>query len=125
MSKFINNETGNKLRFCRKNCGLSQQQIADSLGIDRTTYTYYESGRSEPNLTTLVKLAQIFCVDVNTLLPNDNTDLVLRDTDSNSPNPIYSLTKEEQKLLLIFRTLSKDEKAEVLDKITNISDSKD
>ena len=32
----------------RKNKGFTQQQVASKLGIDRTTYTKYETGVSEP-----------------------------------------------------------------------------
>lgn len=111
--------TGAMLRACRTKCGLSQQQVANALGINRTTYTYYESGRSEPNLKTIVRLAQIFCVEVSDLLPNESTDSALGDSITDTPNPIYSLTKDEQNLILHYRLLSDDDKMAVLDKITN------
>lgn len=122
MGKSTDPDIGKKLRLCRENCGLSQNQVANVLGIDRTTYTYYESGRSEPNLTTLVKLANIFCVDVATLLPQEDDSTVLRDRKS-APNPIYSLTNAEQTLLISFRLLSSEKKEEFLAKITNMVDS--
>ena len=114
---------GEKLRRCRTNCGLSQQQVADVLGVNRATYTYYEVGRNEPSLKTIVKLAQLFCVDASALLPGENADILLRDTDTDSdaPNPIYSLTRDEQNLLLSFRLLKDEDKADVLAKITNMA----
>lgn len=42
--------------------------MARRLGVDRSTYTYYETGKSQPNLKTLEKLCQILSVDYNTLL---------------------------------------------------------
>lgn len=121
MSKQHNTTTGKKLRACRERCGLSQRQVAEALGLERTTYTYYESGRTEPNLTTLVKIAQIFCVDVSALLPDENGDTPLRDSDNSAPNPIYSLSKDEQNLLISFRLLSDKEKKRILAKITNMT----
>lgn len=118
------NITGIKLRRCRKNCSLSQQQVADTLGINRTTYTYYESGRFEPSLTTISKLAQIFCVDVSQLLPSEAPESPLSDTTQEIINPIYSLTKDEQNLILAFRCLNNEEKANILNEITKISDNK-
>ena len=118
------NITGIKLRRCRKNCGLSQQQVADTLGINRTTYTYYESGRFEPSLTTISKLAQIFCVDVSQLLPREAPASQLKDATQDIINPIYSLTKDEQNLLLAFRLLNDTEKSKILDEITNMSDNR-
>lgn len=47
---------------------MSQQDIADRLSINRTTYTKWELGVSEPSLTMLLKLAEIYDVDCNRLL---------------------------------------------------------
>ena len=118
------NILGIKLRRCRKNCNLSQQQVADTLGINRTTYTYYESGRFEPSLTTISKLAQIFCVDVSQLLPSEAPESPLSDTTQEIINPIYSLTKDEQNLILAFRLLDDSVKSKILDEVTKMSDNK-
>lgn len=119
MPKESPNAIGIKLRHCRSNCKLSQQQVADVLGIHRTTYSYYELGRSEPDLDTLVKLAHIFRVPPSSLLPSEKEDAVLKEKDLDDVNPIYSLTKDEQNLLISFRLLSDSDKAEFLAKITN------
>ncbi len=113
------NLTAIKLRQCRNNCKLSQQQVADTLGINRSTYSYYELGRSQPDLETLVKLAQIFRVEPSSLLPNENAEIILSENDSEAVKPIYSLTREEQNLLISFRLLSDFDKADFLAKITN------
>ena len=115
-----NNSTAEKLRACRKKCRLSQQQVADALGKERSAYTYYESGRTMPKLKDLVKLSQIFCVDLAELLPNENI-AQLRDSEADSPNPIFSLTNDEQSLLISYRLLSDKEKKRILAKITNMS----
>lgn len=122
MTKDKPNLVGPKLRYCRTNCGLSQQQVATALGINRTTYTYYESGRSQPPLKTLLRLSNIFRVDISALLPQEDND-TLSDTEPDSINPIYSLTKDEQNLLIYYRLLSNKDKADILAKITNISKS--
>lgn len=57
-----------RLRQLRKGKGLTQQQMADTLGVDRTTYTKYENGASEPNIATLRQLAAIFGVTLDYLL---------------------------------------------------------
>ena len=35
-----------KLKRLRENFNLTQQQVAEALGIDRSTYAYYELGRT-------------------------------------------------------------------------------
>ncbi len=123
MTKANNNVIGMKLRKCRTNCSLSQQQVADSIGTERSTYTCYENGRFEPSLETIVKLSKIFCVDVTELLPYETDPNNLSEPDSTDVNPIYSLTKDEQSLLLAYRLLSEDKKAEILANITNITNN--
>lgn len=61
---------GINLRTLRvqKNLSQRQQDIADRLSINRTTYTKWELGVSEPSLTMLLKLAEIYDVDCNRLL---------------------------------------------------------
>ena len=63
---------GKHLRKIRKTkTNYTQQQMADLLNISRSTYTYYETGKSEPNYDNLKKLARIFDVDVNFLMNYD------------------------------------------------------
>lgn len=46
----------------------TQKQLAEYLGISRTTYVKYESGKSEPNFENLQKLATYFNVTTDYLL---------------------------------------------------------
>ena len=56
------------IRKLRKEKGLTQQQVADYLGIDRSTYTYYESGRSKLSIDIVVKLAHFYKVSYAALI---------------------------------------------------------
>lgn len=62
--------TAEILKSLRKQHGLSQQEVADKLGIDRTTYVKYESGSSKP-VRKLSELAALFGVTTDYLLGND------------------------------------------------------
>ena len=48
------------LRTARTAVNQSQQEVADLLGVNRATYTYYELGRTMPDLGTLKHLLQLF-----------------------------------------------------------------
>lgn len=47
----------NRLKELRKAKGLTQHQLANELGISQQSYARYEKGDREPNIATLIKLA--------------------------------------------------------------------
>lgn len=47
---------------------LTQKDVADWLGVERTTYGKYEQGNSEPTFDTLCRLADFFNVSVEYLM---------------------------------------------------------
>lgn len=57
-----------QLRFLRGYNAVKQQEIADALCINRSTYAYYELGRTEPSLLMLIKLAMPYDVTTDFLL---------------------------------------------------------
>ena len=63
---------GDKLRHYRYQKALFQKDVAKYLGIDRTTYNYYEMGVRECPLDILKKLAEILEVEVTDLMDEYN-----------------------------------------------------
>ena len=64
------NQLAENLMYYRKKKGLSQEKIAEYLEISRQAVTKWEANTSKPNSDNLIKLAQLFGVDVDTLLGN-------------------------------------------------------
>ncbi len=62
---------GENLKKYRKLCGFRQDDVAKVIGVDRSAYTYYENGKTEPNVENLKKIAAMFGVDMNALLGYD------------------------------------------------------
>ena len=56
------------LKYYRHECGLTQQQVADRLKIERSTYTYYETGKTKPDINTLIKIAKVYDINYQKLL---------------------------------------------------------
>lgn len=56
--------SGERLKQLRKESGLTQQDIAQKLGINRASYTSWELGRAKPNRANLKRLADLFGVEV-------------------------------------------------------------
>lgn len=57
-----------RLKELRQKKGLTQQNIADLVHVNRVTYTNWEKGNREPNFETLLKLASILNTTTSYLL---------------------------------------------------------
>lgn len=111
-SDAVNYNIGQKLKKYRIACGLTQEQVASLLNINRTTYTKYETGVSEPSHDILRQIVAIYKIDFNTIFVDD--DLFERNV-ADSGVPILTLSEEEKKIVNIFRTLPRSKKKEFLE----------
>lgn len=60
----------------RKEKRQSQQEIAKMLNISQNSYSKYELGETEPNITNLIKLADFYNVSIDYLIGrNWNNDI--------------------------------------------------
>ncbi len=59
---------GSRLKSLRMNEQLSQQQVANLIGVNKTAISYYETDERQPPLGTLVHLANIFGVTTDYIL---------------------------------------------------------
>ena len=64
----------NSLRELRKIKGVTQKDVADTIGVSQVAYSYYELGKREPPFETLTALADYFGVSVDVLLGRSNTE---------------------------------------------------
>ena len=110
-----------RLREFRLDHNLTQKNIADVLGVDRTTYTYYETGVTTPSPSTLYKLSKIYNVTIGYLMGveenwiDESTGLAKKGVVlSSGVDPIASLGKEERALLMYYRVLSSENKETAL-----------
>ncbi|MBX9850125.1 MAG: LexA family transcriptional regulator [Cytophagaceae bacterium] len=62
------------IKHLRKQKGLTQEQLAEKIGIKRSLLGAYEEGRAEPGLDYLIKISKIFDVSVDNLISEDLTD---------------------------------------------------
>lgn len=127
-------ELGLKLKYYRDNCELSQQQVANILNIDRSTYTYYETGKTTPSASMLLKLSKIYNVPCAVFLECINQELELNSkvadsiTKNDSSNiyedsiddKIYSLSKDEKDVLIAYRILDNQKKEELIKMIDGL-----
>lgn len=62
------------LRYLRTRKGISQAELAEKLGVAKSTISMYEVGKREPDFETLESIADFFNVDMNFLLGKDGSE---------------------------------------------------
>ncbi|MEA4897335.1 MAG: helix-turn-helix transcriptional regulator [Eubacteriales bacterium] len=67
----MNIEIANRLAALRKQSGLSQEQLADRLGISRQAISKWERAESSPDTDNLIALAKLYQVSLDELLKMD------------------------------------------------------
>lgn len=56
------------LKYLRKKISLTQEQMAQQIGIKRSLLGAYEEGRADPRISNLLKFAEIFSLSVDQLI---------------------------------------------------------
>jgi len=59
---------GEKIKMYRSQNGLSQEKIAELVGVSRQAVTKWESGQSAPSTANLITLAEIFKISMDDLV---------------------------------------------------------
>lgn len=67
---------GEKLHQLRTDNHLTQQDVANRLGMTKSNISYYESGIKTPPSDILIKLANIFHVSTDYLLDVDSSQMI-------------------------------------------------
>jgi transcriptional regulator with XRE-family HTH domain len=63
-----------KLKRLRRNQNMTQQDLAEALGIDRTTVTKYESRDIPPPMTSVRKICELFGVSMDYMMGTEEKD---------------------------------------------------
>lgn len=61
-------ELGNRLAELRKQHGLSQEELADQLGVSRQAVSKWERGEASPDTDNLIELSRIYGISLDELL---------------------------------------------------------
>ena len=63
----------NRIRDLREDHDLTQQQVADAIGITQLKYSYVETGQQQLTADILIKLADFYDVSIDYILRQTQT----------------------------------------------------
>ena len=83
-----------RLKELRKEYNISQKELADKLFLSQNGYSSYENERTEPNISTLCKLADFYNVSLDYLVGRAYKD------------DIGYLTNDQKNVVLVIKKLN-------------------
>ena len=104
---------GDVLRKLRTDRGLTQQAVAEALNVNRSTYSFHETGKTQPDLQRVTALSKIFDVPLEQMVallsnPEGMECAAKRKRASKKvaakPEAIGELRPEEKSLIAVFRS---------------------
>jgi len=104
------------LRLLRKEKSISQQKLADAIGMSQQSINQYENHDTEPDILTLCKLADYFETTVDYLI--GHTDI----RNHIEPTSAYHLNADEGGVIDRYRALTPKERACVAQVIDTLLD---
>ena len=89
------------LKIARKDAGFTQVEIAKKINVSQQCYSDYENGKTDPDINTLVMIADILQVSIDYLVGrSDDLGAIL------TPPPSQPLSDREKHILDLFRRMS-------------------
>jgi transcriptional regulator with XRE-family HTH domain len=77
---------GDNLKILRKRAGKSQEDVANDLGFNRSTYSGYENGVAQPNIENLIALSKYYELSIDVLLSENFQDFSEKDWRNHDKN---------------------------------------
>lgn len=101
-----------RIKELREECMLTQNELAEKLGNAQKNISNWETGKSEPDLETVTKLADLFDVKLDELFGRETTgeDSPQADTIDRMLNRRIKILNKEQKnaLLVLLKSFTED-----------------
>lgn len=112
------------LRILRRKHKLTQQEVADILGIDRSTYTFYETGKTRPAIENIKKLTDIYNVTFGYLcgyernVPEAKNNYEGEKKVGNNYSDFFcDANKNERFIIMAYRSMDDDKKEEFMEEL--------
>ena len=77
--------TANKLTALRKHNGLSQEALAEKIGVSRQAISKWERGEASPDTENLLSLSKIYCVSLDDILGDLSAEEIIEKAEKSMP----------------------------------------
>ncbi|MBQ8227535.1 MAG: helix-turn-helix transcriptional regulator [Clostridia bacterium] len=92
-------DIGQKLKTARINCDLTQEFVAEKIGVSRQTISNWENNKTYPDIVSVIALSDLYSVSLDSLLKEDKKMVEYLEESTN-------IVKSKQKLSKLMIILS-------------------
>lgn len=95
---------GSFLKELRKENGLTQEELAEKLGVTNRSVSRWETGTNIPDIDILIYLSELYCVDLKELLEGERKKMENKTEDTQIALQVaeYGAKKEEYSMRSLF-----------------------
>lgn len=112
----MKSQIGKRLKLIRKKKGITQSELGEKLGIQFQHVSKYERGETVPTWENLIKLNQIFDVNINWFLTGKGKMFI---------SPVTYATGNDSPLLRVHDNDADTQLEEIIEELRNDSELKD
>lgn len=94
-----------KIKELRKKQNLTQLELANKIGVVESAISLYESGKREPDISTLIKLADCLNTSIDELVEHEFSKTQQTKNNQSQKQEQETMTEQEKQLLTAFRAL--------------------
>lgn len=94
-------DIGSKIKKARSKAGLTQEKVAEALGISRQTISNWENEKSYPDIISVLKMSDLYDVSLDYLLKGEETMNSYMDYLEESTNVVKSKTNLSKLMLVL------------------------
>ena len=89
-------------RMLRKQHNLSQEQVAEKLGVARQTISKWELGETTPEMDKLIIISELYNITLDELMKEENEGKVINDPNNTNSQKLAGMTIKILKAIGIF-----------------------
>lgn len=104
------------LKALRESAAVSQKQLAEAIGVSQQSINKYENHNIEPDIETLIRIADYFNTSVDYLIGHTSVKHKIENVTA------YELNAEESRIVDNYRKLSKKQRSCVVTVIDSYSE---
>lgn len=94
-------DIGSKLKNARAKSGMTQEAVAEKIGVSRQTVSNWENNKSYPDIASVINLSDLYSVSLDELLKGDEAMLRYLEESTNNVKSRQKFTKMIQLLVYL------------------------